>query len=503
MSTTLSSIEVIRAGTALRVGRADGTRHTVRRIDLARVLGMPNVHAPRFADAAVDGDRVRLRYADGHSEHLAAAYLDAPALGDRADLVVEDAGLLLTASGDAPDPLGLVAHGAVIASGGRVRWVGPSSEVGSAGFDLSGAERVRAGGRLVTPGLVDCHAHPLFAGNRADEFARRAEGQGYLAIAREGGGIRATIEPTRAASFDTHVILAYARMARLLSAGTTTCEAKSGYDLTVAGELRLLAIALAVDALQPVDLWPTLLGAHAVPPEHADDRAGYVRAVAEEMVPRAAREELAAAVDVYCDEGAFTLEETRTILEAARAAGLAVRAHVGQFADLGGAELVAELGGLSADHLEQVSAEGMAAMAARGVVAVMLPGACVQLRMAPPPVAALREAGVAMALATDMNPGTSMCESLPVQMWLGTTYYGMSVTEAWLGVTRVAAQAMGRRDIGVLAPGARADMVIWDAESPAEIPYRYGANLVQRVIKDGRTVLVRPAEGVARWLGVG
>jgi imidazolonepropionase len=173
--------------------------------------------------------------------------------------------------------------------------------------------------------------------------------------------------------------------------------------------------------------------------------------------------------------------------------------HAGQVADLGAAELVAELGGRSADHLEQISAAGIEAMAARGVVGVMLPGACVQLRMAPPPVPALRRAGVPLALATDLNPGTSMCESLPVQMWLATTHYGMTVAETWLGVTRIAAQAMGRTDIGVLAPGARADLVIWDAEAPAEIPYYYGANLVHRVIKDGRTVLVRPAQGTAHW----
>ena len=501
MTTSLSTIEVVRAGTALRVGRPDGTKRMVRRIDLARVLGMPNPDAPRFAAASIDGDRVRLRYANGHIEFLAASYLDAPPETDRADLVVEDAGLVLTANGDPSEPLGLLPHGAVIASGGRVRWVGPSSEVGRAGFDLSGAERVRAGGRLVTPGLVDCHAHPLFAGNRADEFGRRADGQDYQSIARAGGGIRATVEPTRAASFETHVILACARMAGILAAGTTTCEAKSGYDLTVDGEYRLLAIALAVDALQHVDLWPTLLGAHTLPPEYADDRAGFVRAVAEKMVPRVAQEDMARTVDVYCDEGAFTLAETRIILDAALGAGLTVRAHAGQFADLGAPELLAELGGRSADHLEQISPAGIAAMAARGVVGVMLPGACVQLRMTPPPVAALRKAGVALAVATDLNPGTSMCESLPVQMWLATTHYGMTVAEAWLGVTRIAAQALGLPDIGVLAPGARADLVIWDAETPAEIPYHYGANLVHRVIKDGRTVLVRPTEGTAHWLG--
>jgi imidazolonepropionase len=351
---------------------------------------------------------------------------------------------------------------------------------------------VDAQARLVTPGLIDCHAHPLFGGNRAGEFSSRAEGQSYLDIAAAGGGIQATIEPTRAASFDQHVAQAAARMRRALAHGTTTSEAKSGYDLTLAGELRLCEVAWAVDALQPVDLVPTLLGAHALPPEyaHAGDREGYVRLVAEAMIPQAAERGLARSADVYCDQGAFTLDETRRILTAARAAGLHARAHVGQFADLGGAELIAELDGLSADHLENVSEAGISALAARGVVAVMLPGACVQLRLAPPPVAALRRAGVPMAVATDMNPGTSMSESLPVAMWLATTHYGMTVTEAWLGVTRLAARALGRHDIGVLGPGALADIVIWDAGSPAEIPYHYGVNLVERVIKAGRVVAI-------------
>lgn len=489
MSTTIESIAVVRAGTALRVGLAGGQQRTIRRIDLARVLGTPGPHAPRFAGAAVHGAAVHITYAGGDGERLPASSL-VPAAGPAsADLVVQGAGLLLTANGDPGDALGLIPGGAVICGGGRILWVGPSADMDRAGHDLTHAERVHAGGRLVTPGLVDCHAHPLFAGNRADEFGRRAEGQGYLEIARAGGGIKATIQPTRAAGFDAHVALTAARLARSLAAGTTTCEAKSGYDLTADGELRLLAIAQAVDALQPVDISPTLLGAHVLPPEYADDRAAYVALVAGDMVPRAARDGLATAVDVYCDEGAFTLDETRAILEAGRQAGLHVRAHVGQFADLGAAELVAELGGLSVDHLEQVSPRGIAALAAGNVVAVMLPGACVQLRMTPPPVDALRRAGVALAVATDLNPGTSLCETLPVQMWLATTHYGMTVPETWLGVTRVAARALGRHDIGVLAPGARADLVVWDAESPAEIPYRYGANLVHCVIKDGRTVL--------------
>ncbi len=407
----------------------------------------------------------------------------------RADLIVEHASVLLSAAANSADSLGLVPNGAVVCGGGRVLWVGPSGDVASAGFDTDGTERYDAGGRLVTPGLVDCHAHPLFAGNRADEFGWRAAGQTYQQISAAGGGINATLAPTRAATLDELVALAAARMARALAAGTTTCEAKSGYALSVEGELRLLEVARIVDAAQPVDLCPTLLGAHLVPPDRRDDRAAYVDEVVEQMIPRAAEGSLAYAVDVYCDEGAFSLAEARRVLEAARAAGLACRAHVGQFADLGAAELVAELGGLSADHLENISIDGIHAMAARQVVGVMLPGACVQLRMTPPPVATLRAAGVAMAVATDMNPGTSMCESLPVQMWLATTHYGMTVEEAWLGVTRHAARVVARPDVGVLAPGALADVAIWNAEVPAEVPYHYGDSTIERVYKAGRRVV--------------
>ncbi|HEY8143677.1 MAG TPA: imidazolonepropionase, partial [Kofleriaceae bacterium] len=318
------------------------------------------------------------------------------------------------------------------------------------------------------------------------EFARRAAGQTYLEIARAGGGIAATVAATRAAHFDDLVALACARLDGALACGTTAMEAKSGYDLTVDGELRMLEAARAADSLHPIDLEPTLLGAHAVPAGR--DRGDYLREVCEQMIPLAAAAGLCRAVDVYCDEGAFTLEETRRVLEAARDAGLLLRAHVGQFADLGAAPLVAELGGISIDHVEQIAPEAMRALAAHSVVAVMLPGACVQLRLSPPPVAALRAAGIAMAVASDLNPGSSLCEALPVQMWLAATHYGMTVEEAWLGVTRHAARALGRADLGWLGPGSAADLVVWNAERPAEIPYRYGAgrSLVHQVVKSGR-----------------
>jgi imidazolonepropionase len=477
---------IVRRGTAIEL-EDRGRRTTVRAIDLAPRLGELGVGG--FAGVQVAADHLVIELSGEISESV--VFADLP-MGGRVprspDLAIRRA-RVASCDGDAGDPLGLADNQAVICGGGRILWIGPEADLDGAGFSLCGAESIDADGALVTPGLIDCHSHPIFAGDRAGEFARRARGEDYRDIAAAGGGIRATLAPTRAASLEEHRLLATDRLRRALLAGTTTIEAKSGYDLTAEGELRLLEIALIVDALEPIDVVPTLLGAHVVPPEAGSDRAGYVAEVAEVMVPAAAERGLACAVDVYCDEGAFTLAETRTILEAGSAAGLGVKAHVGQFADLGGPQLLAELGGLSGDHLEAISSAGIEAMAAHGVVAVMLPGACVQLRQAPPPVAALRAGGVAMAVASDMNPGSSYCESLAVPMWLATTHYQMSVEEAWLGVTRHAARALGRHDIGALIAGARADLVIWDAEQPAEIPYRFGTNLAREVIKAGRRIL--------------
>ena len=491
----IESAELARHGTAVRVRLAGGKSKLLRWIDLARVLGDPDPTASRMLDARPAGDGLEVDLSGGSTWHLAPHHLVGP--GDRQiDLVVTTRGTLITCDDIAcddsggPSTLATLEGGVVLVGGGKIRWVGASKDVNRSGYDLAAAQHIDAGTRLISPGLVDCHAHPIFAGNRADEFARRAAGQTYQEIARAGGGIVATVHATRAADFDELVEASCRRLDRALRSGTTTIEAKSGYDLTVDGELRMLAVGQAIDSLHAVDVETTLLGAHALPPERADEREGYVADCAGPMVAGAVRDELCRAIDVYCDDGAFTLDEARHILSAGRAAGLAVRGHVGQFADLGCAELVAELGGTSVDHVEQISDRGIRALAANSVVAVMLPGACVQLRMAPPPVAAMRAAGVAFAVATDMNPGSSLGETLPVQMWLATTHFGMSVEEAWLGVTRVAARVLARPDIGVLVPGATADLVIWDAEHPADIPYRYdrGATLVSQVIKAGRLV---------------
>jgi imidazolonepropionase len=478
------SATLVCSGTAVDLKSEDGQKKRLLYSELAQAVGHAPWNArqplPKLSGIKLEGEELHWEL-DGRAATVA---LD-DALFVAPPRVLHNAALLTC---EGPD-LGWNPRGAVIIREGKIAWVGSEDELAGCGVEQADAVRYDLQGQLLTPGLVDCHAHPLFAGERAGEFARRARGDHYLDIAKEGGGIKATVNPTRAASVEELVALCARRMEDALAWGTTTMEAKSGYDLSVEGELRLLRVAAMVHSLQKVELMPTLLGAHALPAEFANDRKGFLDSVIDKMIPRAASQGLARAVDVYCDEGAFTLEETRAILERAKSEGLPVKAHIGQFADLGGAQLLAELGALSGDHLEQVSQEGMQAMAKAEVVATMLPGACVQLKMAPPPVAELREAGVRMALASDLNPGTSHSETLSLPMWLATTHFSMTVEEAWLGVTRNAAIALGREDIGSIAVGKQADLVVWDAESYAEIPYHFGVNLVQRVLKRGHEVV--------------
>jgi imidazolonepropionase len=394
------------------------------------------------------------------------------------DLVIHNARVMTC--DPARPALGLIDHGAIALAGQEIRWVGDDAE------RPRGERELDAGGRLVTPGLVDCHTHAIFAGERGNEFGMRAAGKSYLEIAKAGGGIAASLGPTRAATDGALIAALIERLDAALAGGTTTIEVKSGYDLTVAGELRLLGCVAAAAATRTQRVVPTLL-AHLVPPERVADRDAFVAELCEQLIPRVAEGRLATSVDAYCDEGAFTLAESRAIFTAARAAGLAVRGHAGQFRDLGAAELLGELSGLSADHVEQISEAGVAALARAGTVAVMLPGACVQLRLPVPPVDRLRRAGVAMAVASDLNPGSSYCETLPIQMWLATTHFGMTVEEAWLGVTRHAARALGVAGAGTISPGARGDLILWRCDDPAHVPYRYGAatRLIETVFVAG------------------
>jgi imidazolonepropionase len=388
------------------------------------------------------------------------------------DRVWTDANLC-TMDGREGDPLGLVEDGAIAAKGGRIAWVGRRAELPG-----KAVETTRCNGAWILPGLIDCHTHLVFGGDRAREFEQRLEGASYEEIAKGGGGILSTVRATRAASKDTLVEAALPRLDALLSEGVTTIEVKSGYGLDLETEARMLSAARRLRALRRVELVTTLLAAHAVPEEFAGRRADYARLVAQEIVPAIAAEGLADAVDAFTDSAiGFTPEETGWVFEAASRARLPVKLHADQLRDDGGAALAARHGALSADHIEYASAEGIAAMAKAGTVGVLLPGAFYFIREdRKPDLAAMRRAGLRIALATDLNPGSSPAPSLLLMLNMGCTLFRLTVAEALLGVTRHAAAALGLKDRGVLAPGMRADMALFAISRPAELAYWIGRN---------------------------
>ncbi len=368
-------------------------------------------------------------------------------------------------------PYGLIERGALVVRGGRVVWVGPGAEA------PGGLARRDLGGRLVTPGLIDCHTHLVFGGDRAREFELRLLGASYEEVARSGGGIVATVTATRAASEAELLVGALGRADALIAEGVTAVEIKSGYGLDIETELRMLRVARAVAATRQVRVRTTFLGAHAVPPEYAGDADGYLDAVCLPALEAAAAAGLVDAVDGFCEGIAFSLAQIGRVFDRARALGLPVKLHAEQLSNLGGAALAASRGALSADHLEHLDDAGVAAMAASGTVAVILPGAFYTLRETQaPPVAALRAAGVPMAVATDCNPGSSPMTSPLLAMNMACTLFRLTPEEALAGVTRNAARALGLTDCGVIAPGLRADLAIWDVGHPAELAYRIGWN---------------------------
>jgi imidazolonepropionase len=374
--------------------------------------------------------------------------------------------------------LGVIERGALAAKDGCIAWVGPAAEQPR----LDAAETIHCEGRWITPGLIDCHTHLLFAGDRSDEFERRLAGETYAAIARSGGGIAASVRATRAASEGELVRVSRPRLRALMAEGVTTVEIKSGYGLETAAELKMLAAARRLGAEEPVTAVPTFLGAHAVPPD--GDRAAYLASLVEDAIPQVAAEGLAEAVDAFHETIAYTAEETAAVFEAARRHGLKVKLHADQLADNGGAALAARFGALSADHLEYASEAGVEAMAAAGTVAVLLPGAYYCLRETrAPPIEALRRHGVPMAVATDLNPGTSPILSLRLCAHMACTFFGLTVEEAFLGMTRNAARALGREgEIGTLELGKYCDLAVWEVERLAEIIAWIGpAPLWQRV----------------------
>lgn len=379
---------------------------------------------------------------------------------------------------------GLVEHAALVIEDDRITWAGPDAEL-----PQGDAPRRDLGGRLVTPGLIDCHTHIVFGGDRAVEFEMRLEGAGYEEIARAGGGILSSVRATRDWDEARLLTAALRRVDHLIAEGVTTIEIKSGYGLDIEAEMKMLHVARLIGERRPVHVTTTWLAAHALPPEYQGDRAGYIREVVIAGLKRAHAEDLVDAVDGFCEGIAFSPDEMSEIFDQAAELGLPVKLHAEQLSDLGGAAMAARHGALSADHLEYLGADGIAAMADAGTVAVLLPGAFYTLRETQlPPVAALRHAGVPIALATDCNPGTSPLTSILLTMNMGATLFRMTPAECLAGVTRHAARALGLADRGIIAAGARADLAIWDVTHPAELTYRIGFNPLHARIFGGEFV---------------
>jgi imidazolonepropionase len=385
------------------------------------------------------------------------------------------------------EPYGNIKDAALAVKGERIAWIGPAAEakLEAAAQNIAIQD---AQGLWMTPGLVDCHTHLVFGGNRVEEFEKRLCGVSYEDIARAGGGIQSTVQATRTASHEELYTSAAVRAKRLMAEGVTTIEVKSGYGLELGAERRLLEVARDLGAELPVSIKKTFLGLHALPREFAADRQEFVNQVSGPWLETLAAAGLVDAVDAFCENIAFSLAETARLLQAAKALGLPAHVHAGQLSDMGAAELAAKWGALSADHLEYLSAAGARALAAAGTAAVLLPTAYFTLRQTtPPPVASLREAGVALAIATDCNPGSSPCTSILLALNMACTLFGLTPEEALSGATRQAARALGALDdIGTLEVGKRADIAFWRIERPAELCYGLGANPCAGVMHRGK-----------------
>ena len=380
-------------------------------------------------------------------------------------------------------PFGAIENGAIGIEGGRIVRVGRRTEL--AGYQAKRVEPL--GGAWITPGLVDCHTHLVFAGNRAGEYEQRLEGATYEEIAQAGGGIAATVKATRAASLDELIDASRPRLRALMAGGVTTVEIKSGYGLDIETELKMLEAAKALGESETVRIERTLLALHALPSEFAGRREEFVRMVVDSLLPAAADRDLASAVDAFCEGIGFTVDEVRALFEAASDHGLGVKLHAEQLSNLHGAELAADYGALSADHLEHADEAGVAAMARAGMVAVLLPGAFYALKETKkPPVELLRRYGVPMAVATDCNPGTSPVLSPTLMMSMACTLFGLTPEEALAGMTRAGAQALGLQDgVGTVSAGKAADLCIWRIGRPAELCYWIGLAGPERRIVAG------------------
>ena len=382
--------------------------------------------------------------------------------------------------------LGIVRDGAVAIQTGCILDVGSTVDI----LDVYESNLIiDATESVVAPGFIDAHTHAIFAGSREREFDLRVRGHDYLSLLKEGGGIHATVRATRSASADDLIQLALLRLEQSLSFGVTTIEVKSGYGLDVDNEIKILEVARVIDELHPVRVVPTYLGAHVIPQEYRNNRAGYLELMTEIVIPEVAKRKLALGCDVYLENGAFNYEEAKEVLTSGVRYGLRPKIHAGQFSDKGGPELVARLKGLSADHLEHISDDGLSAMAESGTVAVLLPGAALTLGDAFPNGRRFIDNGVDVAIATDNNPGTSRTENLPLMAALAVMRMGLSVTEGWRAITINAAKAVGLGDrLGAIEPGRNADITVFSIPDYRALFYHFGINHAKLVIANGQIV---------------
>jgi imidazolonepropionase len=416
----------------------------------------------------------------------------------KVDLLVENAAQLLTLaggddSGQARERLGIIPGGSVGIKGEKILWAGPSDRVSESIALGRQIKRIDASGKVVMPGFIDSHTHLLFAGTREEEFELRLSGATYQEIAAKGGGIKSTVQRTRRASKEELVAIGKKHLDTMLSLGTTTVEAKSGYGLSVKDEIKMLEALRDLNLDHPVDVVPTFLGAHEVPPEYAGKKDEYVRLVVEEMIPAVGERKLAAFCDVFCEKGVFSLEESRRILNAGKRFGLLPKVHADELTPLGGGELAAEVGAVSADHLLFISEKGMEAMAEKDVVATLLPGTAFFLFLGRyAPARRMIEKGVKVALASDFNPGSCMTQSLPLITTIACTQMRLTPAEAILAITIHAARAIRKeKEIGSVEPGKQADLVIMNIPDYRHLSYHFGINHVWKVIKKGKVVWER------------
>jgi imidazolonepropionase len=391
------------------------------------------------------------------------------------------------------EELGIIDDGCVAARSGRIVAVGKTEDILKRTFLMEGGVEIDASGKVVMPGFVDPHTHPVFVGSREDEFEMRIRGTTYQEIAQQGGGIRSTVRKVREASKEELLQSALPRLDRMMRYGTTTVEAKSGYGLSLQDEIKMLEVIRELNERHPIDLVPTFLGAHEIPDEYRDRKEDYVDLVIEEMIPVVSKRGLAEFCDIFCEEGVFDIAESRRILRAAGEAGLKVKLHADELSPCGGAELAAEMKAVSADHLVAVSDKGIEALHEKGVIAVLLPGTTFSLGLKTyAPARRMIAKGVPVALATDMNPGSCLTESMPIILTLACVMMRMTPAEAITAATINAACAIHREgSVGSLDVGKQADVVVWDMPTVRYLPYHFGVNLVETVIKDGKIAVDR------------